>query len=44
MKAHNHVVKRSDRQRVFQWKVLGGRPVTTAVRRQEKPIHKEKHK
>lgn len=32
MKAHNYVVNRSDRQRVFQWKVLGGRPVTTAVR------------
>lgn len=32
MKAHNCVVNRSDRQRVFQWKVLGGRPVTTAVR------------
>ena len=25
-------MNRSDRQRVFQWKVLGGRPVTTAVR------------
>ena len=26
------LVNRSDRQRVFQWQVLGGRPVTTAVR------------
>jgi hypothetical protein len=27
----NHVVNRSDRQRLYKWKTIGGRPVTTDV-------------